>query len=184
MARTGRPKAVLELTEEERETLERWARTPSSAQSWALRSKIVVGCAEGATNEAVAAGLGCNAATVGKRRSRFVAKRLNGLADEHRPGVPREVTDDHVQAVVIKTLAEKPVDATHWSTRRLAKALGMSQPRVSRIWKAFGLKPWLDDTSKLSTDPVFGHKVRDIVALYMEPPERAVVICVDEKTTV
>ena len=184
MARTGRPKTVLVLSEEERETLERWARRPSSAQSLALRSKIVLGCAEGATNEAVAAGLRCSSTTVGKWRSRFVAKRLKGLADEHRSGVPRTVTDDHVEAVVLKTLTEKPANATHWSTRGLAKSLGMSQPTISRIWQAFGLKPWLEDTFKLSTDPLFVEKVRDIVALYMNPPERAVVICVDEKTAV
>ncbi len=184
MARTGRPKAVLVLTDEERETLARWARRPSSAQSLALRSKIVLSCADGRTNEAVASELGCNPATVSKWRSRFVAKRLKGLADEHRPGVPRTVTDDHVEAVIVKTLTEKPVDATHWSTRGLAKSLGMSQPTVSRIWKAFGLKPWVEDTFKLSTDPLFIDKVRDVVALYMDPPERAVVICVDEKTAV
>jgi transposase len=184
MARTGRPKAVLVLTEEERDTLARWARRPSSAQSLALRSKIVLGCAEGKANQVVAAELGCAGNTVGKWRSRFVAKRLQGLADEHRSGVPRSVTDDQVEAVIVRTLTEKPSDATHWSTRGLAKSLGMSQPTVSRIWKAFGLKPWLEDTFKLSTDPLFVDKVRDIVALYMNPPERAVVICVDEKTQV
>jgi transposase len=173
MARTGRPKAVLVLTDEERETLQRWARRPSSAQSLALRSKIVLGCAAGNTNLAVASELGCNP-----------AKRLKGLADEHRSGVPRKVTDDHVEAVIVKTLTEKPADATHWSTRGPARSLGMSQPTVSRIWKAFGLKPWVEDTFKLSTDPLFVDKVRDIVALYMNPPERAVVICVDEKTAV
>jgi transposase len=184
MARTGRPKAVLEIADEERETLERWARRPSSPQSLALRSRIVLACAAGSTNGAVASELGCNPATVGKWRSRFVAKRLKGLADEHRPGVPRKVTDDHVEAVVVRTLTDKPVGATHWSTRGLAKSLGMSQPTVSRIWKAFGLKPWVEDTFKLSEDPLFIDKVRDIVALYMNPPERAVVICVDEKTAV
>jgi transposase len=184
MARTGRPKAVLVLTEEERGTLARWARRPSSAQSLALRSKIVLECAGAKTNQVVAAELGCAPATVGKWRSRFVAKGLKGLADEYRPGVPRKVTDDHVEAVIVKTLTEKPTDATHWSTRGMAKSLGMSQPTASRIWKAFGLKPWLEDTFKLSTDPLFVDKVRDIVALYICPPERAVVICVDEKTAV
>ena len=121
---------------------------------------------------------------MGKWRARFVAKRLKGLADEHRSGVPRTVTDDHVEAVVVKTLTTKPADATHWSTRSMAKATGMSQPTVSRIWKAFGLKPWVEDTFKLSTDPLFIDKVRDIVALYLNPPERAVVVCVDEKTAV
>ncbi len=127
----------------------------------------------------VAAELGCSLATVGKWRSRFLAKRLKGLADEHRCGVPRSVTDDQVEAVIVKTLTEKPPDATHWSTRGLAQSLGMSQPTVSRIWKAFGLKPWQTETFKLSEDPLFVDKVGDIVALYLYPPQRAAVICVD-----
>jgi transposase len=184
MAQRGRPKAGLVLTGEEQETLARWARRPKSPQSLALRARIVLACAQGKTNQAVAAELRCAQATVGKWRSRFVAKRLAGLADEHRSGVARTVTDDHVEAVVVKTLTEKPLDATHWSTRGMAKATGMSQPTVSRIWKAFGLKPWIDDTFKLSTDPLFVDKVRDIVALYLNPPERAAVVCVDEKTAV
>jgi transposase len=184
MATRGRPKAELVLTDEERETLERWARRPSSRQSLALRSTIVLLCASGKTNQQVAAELSCNKVTVGKWRSRFVQQRLKGLADEHRSGVPRTITDDHVEAVVIKTLTEKPTDATHWSTRSLAKATGMSQPAISRIWKAFGLKPWLEETFKLSEDPLFIDKVRDIVGLYLNPPERAVVLCVDEKTQV
>ena len=184
MAERGRPKAPLVLSEEERDTLSRWARRPNSAQSLALRSKIVLACAEGKTNQVVAAELRCSDATVGKWRSRFVRKRLEGLADEYRPGVPRSITDDHVEAVVVKTLTEKPKDATHWSTRGMAKATGMSQPTISRIWKAFGLKPWLEDTFKLSSDPLFIDKVRDIVGLYLNPPERAVVLCVDEKTQV
>ena len=172
MARTGRPKAVLILDDEERDTLARWARRPSSPQSLALRSKIVLACADSKTSLVVAAELGCSPATVGKWRSRFVAKRLKGLTDEHRSGVPRTITDDHVEAVIVKTLTEKPHDATHWSTRGLAKSLGMSQPTVSRIWKAFGLKPWQEETFKLSEDPLFVEKVRDIVALYMNPPVR------------
>jgi len=127
----------------------------------------------------VAAELGWPNVTVGKWRTRFLAKRLNGLADEHRPGVLRTVTDDHVEAVVVKTPTEKPADATHWSTRGMAKATGMSQPTVSRIWKAFGLKPWIDDTFKLSTDPLFIDKVRDIVAV----PLHADVVVVDEPRT-
>ena len=141
-------------------------------------------CAQGKTNKVVAAELRCSEPTVGKWRSRFVRKRLNGLADEYRPGVPRSITDDHVEAVVVKTLTEKPKDATHWSTRGMARATGMSQPTISRIWKAFGLKPWLQDTFKLSSDPLFIDKVRDIVGLYMNPRERAVVLCLDEKTQV
>lgn len=142
MARTGRPKAVLTLDDGERETLARWARRPSSSQSLALRSRIVLGCAEGKTNMAVAAELGVSAATVGKWRSRFVEKWLKGLADEYRSGAPHTVLEEHVEAVIVKTLTEKPADATHWSTRGLARSLGMSQPTVARIWKAFGLKPW------------------------------------------
>ena len=184
MAQWGRPKAELVLSEEERDTLARWARRPNSPQSLALRSKIVLACAAGKTNRQVAAELHCNKVTVGKWRQRFVDKRLKGLADEYRPGVPRSITDDHVEAVVVKTLTEKPKDATHWSTRAMAKATGMSQPTISRIWKAFGLKPWLEDTFKLSSDPLFIDKVRDVVGLYLNPPERAVVLCVDEKTQV
>jgi transposase len=184
MARTGRPKAVLILDDDERETLARWARRPSSPQSLALRSRIVLACAEGKTNGAVAAEVGVSQATVGKWRSRFIAKRLKGLADEYRSGAPHTVLDEHVEAVIVKTLTEKPHDATHWSTRGLAAALGMSQPTVTRIWKAFGLKPWQIDTFKLSTDPLFVDKIKDIVGLYMAPPDHAVVICVDEKTAV
>jgi transcriptional regulator with XRE-family HTH domain/DNA-binding CsgD family transcriptional regulator len=184
MAQCGRPKADLVLSDEERETLQRWARRPKSPQSLALRAKIVLACAEDKTNQQVGAELSCNPVTVGKWRQRFVDKRLKGLSDEHRSGVPRTITDDHVEAVVVKTLTEKPSDATHWSTRSLARATGMSQPTISRIWKAFGLKPWLEDTFKLSEDPLFIEKVRDVVGLYLNPPERAVVLCVDEKTQV
>ena len=184
MAERGRPKAPLALSEEERDTLTRWARRPNSPQSLALRSKIVLACAEGKTNQAVAAELRCSGDTVGKWRRRFVEMRLSGLADEHRPGVPRSITDDHVEAVVVKTLIDKPSNATHWSTRSMARATGMSQPTISRIWRAFGLKPWLEDTFKLSSDPLFIDKDRDVVGLYMHPPERAVVLCVDEKTQV
>jgi transposase len=184
MARTGRPKAVLTLDGDERETLSRWARRPSSPQSLALRSRIVLACAEGKTNGMVAAELGVSPATVGKWRSRFIAKRLKGLSDEYRSGAPHTVLDEHVEAVIVKTLTEKPHDATHWSTRGLARSLGMSQPTVSRIWKAFGLKPWQIDTFKLSSDPLFVDKVKDIVGLYLAPPDHAVVVCVDEKTAV
>ena len=184
MARTGRPKAVLTLDDEERATLLRWARRPSSPQNLALRSRIVLACAEGKTNGVVATEVGVSQATVGKWRARFIAKRLKGLADEYRSGAPHTVLDEHVEAVIVKTLTEKPHDATHWSTRGLAASLGMSQPTVSRIWKAFGLKPWQIDTFKLSSDPLFVDKVKDIVALYLNPPDHAVVVCVDEKTAV
>ena len=181
MVRTGRPKAVLTLDDDKRETLSRWARRPSSPQSLALRARIVLACSEGKTNGVVAAELGVAPATVGKWRSRFIAKRLKGLADEYRSGAPRTVLDEHVEAVIVKTLTEKPHDATHWSTRGLARSLGMSQPTVSRIWKAFGLKPWQIETFKLSSDPLFVDKVKDIVGLYLAPPDHAVVVCVDEK---
>jgi len=185
MPRTGRPKKPLVLTDDERQTLERWARRPKSAQALALRARIVLAFAEaGATNQMVAAGLGVHPVTVGKWRDRFITKRLEGLSDEPRPGSPRTVTDDHVEAVVVKTLEETPTDATHWSTRSMAKATGMSQSAVSRIWRAFGLKPHLVDTFKLSSDPQFIEKVRDVVGLYMNPPDHAVVLAVDEKTQV
>jgi transposase len=185
MPRTGRPKKPLVLTDDERQTLERWARRPKSAQALALRARIVLACAEaGATNQMVAAGLGVHPVTVGKWRDRFITKRLEGLSDEPRPGSPRTATDDHVEAVVVKTLEETPTDATHWSTRSMAKATGMSQSAVSRIWRAFGLKPHLVDTFKLSSDPQFIEKVRDVVGLYMNPPDHAVVLAVDEKTQV
>jgi len=134
------------------------------------------------TNGAVAAKLGVHPHTVGRSRTRFVDRRLDGLHDEPRPGVPRKLGDDDIEAFVVKTLTDKPKDATHWSTRDMAKATGMSQPTVSRIWRAFGLKPWATDTFKLSEDPLFIEKVRDVVGIYLNPPEHAVVCCVDEKT--
>ncbi len=172
------------LTDDERETLERWARRPNSAQALALRCRIVLACAEGVPNYQVAERLGVNQATVRKWRTRFVARRLEGLADEPRPGAPRTITDDDVERVIVKTLEESPVDATHWSTRSLAKATGMSQSAVSRIWRAFGLKPHLTETFKLSPDPQFVEKVRDVVGLYVNPPEGALVLCADEKSQI
>jgi transposase len=182
MASRGRPKAELVLTETERETLARWARRPKSPQSLALRSRIVLACGEGLDNVVVAGKLGVNQATVRKWRGRFIARRLDGLVDEPRPGAPRTITDDDVERVIVKTLEEKPVNATHWSTRDLAKHVGMSPASVGRIWQAFGLKPWQTDTFKLSEDPLFIDKVRDVVGLYLNPPDKAVVLCVDEKT--
>jgi transposase len=182
MASRGRPKAELVLTETERETLQRWARRPKSPQSLALRSRIVLACGDGLANIVVAGQLGVNQATVRKWRGRFIARRLDGLVDEPRPGAPRTITDDDVERVIVKTLEEKPVNATHWSTRDLAKHVGMSPASVGRIWQAFGLKPWQTDTFKLSEDPLFIDKVRDVVGLYLNPPDKAVVLCVDEKT--
>jgi transposase len=174
----------LVLSDEEREVLQRWARRPKSAQDLALRCHIVLLCAEGLENTAVARQLGLDRSTVGKWRSRFVDKRIDGLHDEPRPGAPRRIGDDAVEAVIVKTLEASPVDATHWSTRSMAAATGMSQSAVSRIWRAFGLKPHLSETFKLSSDPLFVDKVRDIVGLYLNPPEGALVLCVDEKSQI
>ncbi|MEA3501504.1 MAG: IS630 family transposase [Actinomycetota bacterium] len=184
MATKGRPKAVLVLSDEERETLERWARRPKSAQALALRCRIVLACADGATNKAVAADLGVNQATVGKWRQRFVVRRLDGLSDDPRPGAPRTITDADVERVIVTTLEETPSDATHWSTRSMADKVGMSQTAISRIWRAFGLKPHQIEDFKLSPDPQFIDKVRDVVAMYLNPPDAAVVLCVDEKTQI
>jgi transposase len=185
MARTGRPKAVLELSGEERVTLQRWARRPKTAQALASRSRIVLACAEGASNKQVAADLGVSDATVGKWRRRFIASRLDGLVDEPRPGQPRKISDEKVEEVIVKTLESEPPDGgTEWSTRQMAAATGLNQTAISRIWRAFGLAPHRQDTWKLSKDPLFVEKVRDVVGLYLDPPERAVVLCVDEKSQI
>ena len=184
MARTGRPKAKLVLTDDERAVLDRLVRRQKSSQALALRARIVLACAGGKANATVAGELGVNQATVGKWRRRFVERRLDGLFDEPRPGAKRTVTDDKVEAVVVKTLEEKPVDATHWSTRSMAKATGMSQTSISKIWRAFGLQPHRAESFKLSTDPQFIEKLRDVVGLYLDPPERAVVLCTDEKSQI
>jgi transposase len=173
---------VLELAEHEREQLLRWSRRAKSAQSLALRSKIVLGCAEGLDNRQVAAKLGVVPATVGKWRRRFVAGRLDGLLDEPRPGGPRSITDEQVERVVVATLERTPKDATHWSRASMAAEAGLSRSTIGRIWRAFELKPHLIDTFKLSSDPLFIEKVRDVVGLYLDPPERALVLCVDEKS--
>jgi transposase len=172
------------LSDDERSVLERLTARRKSAQALALRARIVLACASGKTNAAVAAELRVNQATVGKWRRRFVTRRLEGLFDEPRPGAKRTITDDLVELVVVKTLEEKPVDATHWSTRSMASATGMSQTAISKIWRAFGLQPHRAESFKLSTDPQFIKKVRDIVGLYLDPPERAVVLCTDEKSQI
>jgi transposase len=183
MARTGRPKAELVLSDAERETLTRWSRRAKTAQALALRSRIVLACADSASNKEVAASLGVAPATVGKWRARFVAQRLEGLSDEPRPGAARTITDEQVEQVIVKTLEEAPAGGdTHWSTRSMARTLGMSQTAISRIWRAFGLKPHLVDTWKLSKDPQFIEKVRDIVGLYLDPPDKALLLAVDEKS--
>jgi len=184
MRRRGTPMAELVLSDDERDTLERWARRHTSSQALALRCRIVLACCEGRSNSEVADHLGVNRKTVGKWRARFVEGRLDGLHDEPRPGGPRTISDEDVERVIVKTLEETPRDATHWSTRSLASATGMSQSAVSRIWRAFGLKPHLVDSFKLSPDPLFIDKVRDVVGLYLNPPDAAVVLCVDEKSQI
>jgi transposase len=184
MARTGRPKAELVLTDDERETLTRWARRRTSSQALALRCRIVLESAGGAANKEVAARLGVEPHTVARWRGRFVRERLEGLADEPRPGGPRTVTDEQVEEVIVRTLETVPKGATHWSTREMARASGLSQSSISRIWRTFGLKPHLVETFKLSKDPQFIEKVRDVVGLYLAPPEHALVLCVDEKTQI
>jgi transposase len=174
----------LVLSDDERRQLQAWARRPKSAQALALRSRIVLAAADGGGNSEVAQRLGVSRMTVGKWRARFVAERLDGLLDEPRPGRPRTVADEQVEAVITRTLETTPKDATHWSTRSLAAELGMSQSAVSRIWRAFGLQPHRQDSWKLSKDPQFIDKVRDVVGLYLDPPEAAVVLCVDEKSQI
>jgi transposase len=184
MARTGRPKAELALSEAERSQLVSWSRRAKSAQALALRSKIVLACADGVDNKAVAARLGCHPVTVGKWRSRFIAKRLDGLVDEDRPGRPASITLDQVEDVLVATLESKPKNATHWSRTSMAKKSGLSPSTIGRIWRDFGLKPHRTDGFKLSTDPLFVAKVVDVVGLYHNPPEKAVVLCVDEKSQI
>jgi transposase len=176
--------AEVVLSDDERAQLEAWARRPSSAQALAMRSRIVLSAAEGLGNTQVAERLGLARGTVSRWRSRFVLDRLDGLLDEPRPGRPRTVSDEEVEAVITATLESTPRDATHWSTRSLAAELGLSQSAVSRIWRAFGLQPHRQDSWKLSKDPLFVDKVKDVVGLYLNPPERAVVLCVDEKSQI
>ena len=182
MPRTGRPKAELVLTADEREQLSRWARRATSAQALALRSKIVLACAEGADNKTVAERLGCAPATVGKWRRRFIAERLDGLSDEQRPGRPRTISVDQVEDVIVATLESTPPNATHWTRSKMAARTGLSKTTIGKIWKDFGLRPHRVDHFKLSTDPLFIDKLYDVVGLYLNPPEAAVVLCVDEKS--
>ncbi|MDB5308439.1 MAG: family transposase, partial [Gemmataceae bacterium] len=180
----GRPTKPVTLSDDERAKLDAWARRPKTAQRLALRAKIVRAAADGRSNTAIAADLRITLPTVGKWRQRFLDRRLDGLTDEPRPGAPRTITDARAEQVVTKTLETKPTNATHWSTRGMADALGLSQTAISRIWRAFGLKPHLHETFKFSTDPYFVEKVRDVVGLYLRPPDRAIVLSVDEKSQV
>ncbi len=182
--RTGRPKAELTLTAEERERLQQWARRAKSSQALAQRSRIVLQCAGGKNNQEVAEELGVKPHTVGKWRRRFVTRRLDGLLDEPRPGTGQRLSDREVERVLTMTLETTPRDATHWSTRSMAKASGLSHSSVNRIWRAFALAPHRSETFKLSKDPLFIEKVRDIVGLYLNPPDQALVLCVDEKSQI
>jgi len=181
MARRGRPIVAIKLSGNERKTLQRWAQRHSSAQALALRCRIVLACADGGTNQDIASELRIHPVTVSKWRKRFAADRLDGLVDAPRPGAVRTVGDDTVEAVVVDTLETAPADATHWSTRGLAAKHGISHQTVAEIWRAFGLKPWKEDSFKVSPDPDLVEKIRDIVGLYLNPPVAAVVFAVDEK---
>jgi transposase len=175
---------VVELSDVERSQLVAWSRRATSANALAMRSRIVLAAADGLTNTAIAAKLDIAIGSARRWRTRFVFERLDGLLDEPRPGRPRTVADEQVEAVITRTLETTPKNATHWSTRSLAVELGVSQSAVSRIWRAFGLAPHRQDSWKLSKDPQFIDKVRDVVGLYLDPPEAAVVLCVDEKSQI
>jgi transposase len=184
VGKPGRPKPDLNLSEAERSELGRLSRRPKSSQALALRARLVLACASGATNKEVAEQVGVSIDMVGKWRQRFVSLRLDGLGDEPRSGAPRRISDEDVERVIVMTLESTPKDATHWSNRSLARATGMTPATVRRIWNAFALQPHRVETFKLSTDPYFIDKVRDVVGLYLHPPERAVVLCVDEKSQI
>lgn len=180
----GRPKAELTLSDNERTQLDQWARRRKTAQALATRARIVLACAGGRSNQDVAALLEVTPQTVSKWRGRFVRDRLEGLADAPRPGAPRSISDEQVEAVIARTLEGPPPGATHWTTRLMARESELTQSAVARIWRAFGLQPHRQETFKLSTDPQFVQKTRDIVGLYLDPPTKAVVLCVDEKSQI
>jgi transposase len=174
----------LKLTGQEKDQLVEWTRRHKTSQALALRARIILACAQGENNSEVARRCGVIRQTVGKWRSRFLEHRLDGLLDEPRPGAPRKHGDAKIEQLIATTLNERPVEATHWSTRLLARKLKVSQSTVSRAWRAFGLQPHRSQTFKLSTDPLFIDKVRDIVGLYLKPPTKAMVLCVDEKSQI
>jgi transposase len=174
----------IELADDEQAVLEGWTRRRTTAAALSLRARIVLACAAGESNTEIAARLGLHRNTVALWRRRFLEFRLDGLLDEPRPGQPRKITDQQVEEVITRTLESQPRGATHWSTRSMAAEVGLSQTAVSRIWRAFGLQPHRQQTWKLSKDPLFVDKVRDVVGLYLNPPERAVVLCVDEKSQI
>lgn len=178
---TGRPKAALKITDQEREELVRLTKRARVNRNLAFRAKIVLACGDGRLNTEVADDLNTGAATVGKWRRRFIEGRIDALYDEPRVGMPRKYDDDAIEAVVVKTLETLPKGRTHWSTRKMAKSAGLSHATVGRIWRAFGLKPHLTKSFKLSPDPQYVDKVRDIVGLYMDPPQNVAVFCLDEK---
>src|SRR6202165_3088770 len=182
--RMGRPIPELVLPTEEQQTLERWARRPKSAQALAQRARLVLACAQGKSNTVVSREMKWTQQTVGKWRSRFLTKRLDGLLDEPRPGAPRRIGDGDVERVMRVTLETPPRAATHGSTRARARRCGLSQTAIIRIWRAFALQPHRVETFKLSKDPLFIEKVRDIVGLYLNPPDKALVLCVDEKAQI
>jgi transposase len=182
--RTGRPLAPLTLSDPDRKTLERWVRRRTTAQALAQRARIILSAAEGRTNTAIAQELSITKQTVGKWRRRYLAQGIDGLLDEPRPGAPRTITDEDVERVITLTLETTPPDATHWSTRSMAKRSGLTQSAVSRIWRAFALQPHRSEAFKLSTDPLFIEKIRDVVGLYLNPPDKALVLCVDEKAQI
>lgn len=184
MAQKGFPAPQIDLTQEDREVLERWARRRKTSQVLAQRARIVLAAAEGTTSSEIARMLAVSRGTVGRWRTRFVEGGVDSLLDEPRSGAPRSISDEHVERVVRMTLEERPRGTTHWSTRMMAEASGMSQSAIVRIWRAFGLQPHRSSTFKLSTDPQFIEKVRDIVGLYLDPPRRALVLCVDEKSQI
>jgi transposase len=179
-----KPAPQITLTDEERRILEGYARRHSTAQALAMRARIILRCAEGGESVAIAAEMKINSGTVGRWRRRFAKLRLQGLHDEPRPGAPRKIADAKVERVIVDTLESKPRGATHWSTRDMAKHSGLSHSTIGRIWRTFGLQPHRSDAFQLSNDPLFIEKVRDIVGLYLNPPESAVVLCVDEKSQV